>query len=101
MIHEVPALVYCGRETDMAGTTARVVHHGIGIAGDAERDSTAMIREHLDRLFDTPRFRENLRRLGGLYADYSAQQVAERVVESLLDTGGSAVSRLSPTGSDR
>ena len=37
----VPVLVYCGWETDMAGTTARVLHHGIGLAGDRRRDARA------------------------------------------------------------
>jgi UDP:flavonoid glycosyltransferase YjiC (YdhE family) len=40
----VPILVYCGHETDMAGNTARVVHHGIGIAGDRRKDSAQTIR---------------------------------------------------------
>ena len=80
----VPMLVYCGFETDMGGTTARVVHHGIGIAGDRGRDSTAVIRENIDRLLREPGFQTNLRRLRHQYATYAENRVAERVVESLL-----------------
>jgi UDP:flavonoid glycosyltransferase YjiC (YdhE family) len=80
----VPVLVYCGGETDMAGTTSRVVHHGIGIAGDRRRDGTSTIREHLDRLLDEPRFRTNLGRLQRSYAACVEQGVAERTVEALL-----------------
>ncbi len=81
----VPTLVYCGWETDMAGTTARVVHHGLGIAGDRRRDTTADIRAHVDRLLTEPGFRERVRRLQGLYAAYAEHRVAERAVDALLE----------------
>jgi zeaxanthin glucosyltransferase len=80
----VPVLVYCGGETDMAGTTSRVVHHEIGIAGDRHRDTTSTIRVHLDRLLAEPRFRANLGRLQRSYAAYVENRVAERTVEALL-----------------
>jgi len=81
----VPTLVYCGWETDMAGTTARVVHHGIGIAGNRQRDRTTDIRAHVDRLLVEPGFRERVRRLQGLYAAYAENRVAERAVDALLE----------------
>jgi UDP:flavonoid glycosyltransferase YjiC (YdhE family) len=87
VLNGVPALVYCGSETDMAGTTARVVHHGIGIAGDRRRDETADIRAHIDRLLRDPRFGQNVRRLQRCYATYAEQRVAERAVASLLERG--------------
>jgi len=82
----VPMLLYCGWETDMAGNTARVVHHGIGIAGDRRRDTTTDIRAHVDRLLSEPGFRERVRRLQGLYAAYAEHRVAERTVDALLDS---------------
>jgi UDP:flavonoid glycosyltransferase YjiC (YdhE family) len=80
----VPILVYCGFETDMGGATARVVHHDIGIAGDRRRDGSRVIREHIDRLLDEPRFETNLSRLQQRYRAYVENRVAERVVDSLL-----------------
>ncbi|MDH4063516.1 MAG: glycosyltransferase [Acidobacteriota bacterium] len=80
----VPMLVYCGWETDMAGTTARVAHHGLGIAGDRQRDTTADIRAYVDRLLTEPGFRERVRHLQGLYAAYAEHHVAERAVDALL-----------------
>ncbi len=80
----VPMLVYCGFETDMAGTTARVVHHGIGIAGDRQADSPRVIRERLDRLLREPGFRSNVENLRAAYASYAERRVAERAVESLI-----------------
>jgi UDP:flavonoid glycosyltransferase YjiC (YdhE family) len=85
VLNTVPTLVYCGGETDMAGTTARVVHHGIGIAGDRERDRTPIIRDHIDRLLREPRFEANLRHLKERYAAYAANRVAETTIETLLD----------------
>lgn len=80
----VPPLIYCGGETDMAGTTARVVHHGVGIAGDRQRDSTTDIRAHVDRLLSEPGVRERVRRMRDLYVAYETHRVAERAVDALL-----------------
>jgi UDP:flavonoid glycosyltransferase YjiC (YdhE family) len=82
--HGVPSLVYCGFETDMGGTTARVVHHGLGIAGDRRRDGTDAIRAHLRRLVVEPGFAASANRLRAIYAAYAERRVAERAVESLL-----------------
>jgi UDP:flavonoid glycosyltransferase YjiC (YdhE family) len=88
----VPMLVYCGFETDMAGNTARVVHHGIGIAGDRDRDGTEDLVGHLERLMSDPTVKQNLGRLRRDYVAYVEQRVAERAVESLLQRfDGSAV----------
>jgi zeaxanthin glucosyltransferase len=92
----VPMLVYCGWATDMAGTTARVVHHGIGIAGDRRRDTTADIRAHLDRLITEPGFRQRVQHLQGIYAAYAERRVAERAVDALLE--GAVRDDISATG---
>ena len=84
----VPMLVYCGFETDMPGNTARVVHHGIGSAGDRRRDTTRDIRGHIDRLLSEPHFENNLKSLQSRYAAYLEDLVAEKVVQSLLDGPG-------------
>jgi UDP:flavonoid glycosyltransferase YjiC (YdhE family) len=84
VITGVPMLIYCGCETDMAGITARVVHHGIGIAGDRRRDDAAEIRARIERLLREPRFEENLERLRRSYEAYADRSVAEAAVERLL-----------------
>jgi UDP:flavonoid glycosyltransferase YjiC (YdhE family) len=84
----VPMLVYCGFETDMGGSTARLVHHGLGIAGDRRRDDPAAIRAHLDRLLHESRFTETVRRFQASYAAYAEQRVAEHTVATLLSSGG-------------
>jgi zeaxanthin glucosyltransferase len=85
--HGVPMLVYCGGETDMAGTTSRVQYHGLGIAG-ARRDGTKEIRAHVDRLLADMRYRSRVRQFQQLYAAYAADRVAERAVEALLSRAG-------------
>jgi UDP:flavonoid glycosyltransferase YjiC (YdhE family) len=80
----VPVLVYCGGHTDMAGTTSRVVFHGIGIAGDARRDGPEEIAAHLDRLVENDAFRLRVADLQRQYRVYADDRVAERVIESLL-----------------
>ncbi len=80
VISGVPMLVYCGGETDMAGNTARIEYHGIGIAGDRRRDSTEDIRHHVDRLLSEPGFATNLGRLRQHYLAYAEDRVAERAI---------------------
>jgi UDP:flavonoid glycosyltransferase YjiC (YdhE family) len=80
----VPTLAYCGHQTDMPGTTARLVHHGLGAAGDRARDTPTVIRGRVERLLSDRRIQDNVRRFQALYAKYAEERVAERVVESLL-----------------
>jgi zeaxanthin glucosyltransferase len=84
VLNGVPPLVYCGFETDMGGTTARVVHHGLGLAGEPG-DDTATIRRRIDRLLDEPSFGVAIRRFGEHYRKYRDGKVAEHVVNRLLD----------------
>ena len=99
----VPMLVYCGHETDMAGNTARVVHHGIGLAGDRRRDDPAMIRHRIERLLTEPRFGTSLSQLRRRYEAYAENRVAERTIESLLglETGTPAAIRTQTPGGAR
>jgi MGT family glycosyltransferase len=98
VVNGVPMLVYCGLETDMAGNTARVVHHGLGIDGDRRRDDTPIIREHIDRLLDDPRFENNVERLRNCYLAYAEKRVAERAVEALLGRESGPSDRSGPPG---
>jgi zeaxanthin glucosyltransferase len=79
----VPVVIYCGGETDMAGTTSRAVHHGLGVAGN-RRDSVARIRGHVDRVLADPGCRSAVDRFRKIYAAYAEARVAERTVEALL-----------------
>ena len=80
----VPMLIYCGHETDMAGNTSRVVHHGLGLAGETH-DTLPTIRDDIERLVGEPHFRDNVERLRERYEAYAENRVAERVVEKLLE----------------
>jgi len=87
VLNAVPVLIYCGFETDMAGNTARVVHHEIGLEGDRRRDGTQAIRGRVDRLLREPRFQQNVERFQAQYLAYAEGRVAERAVDELLGTG--------------
>ncbi len=89
--HGVPMLVYSGGETDMSGNAARVVYHGLGIAGDGRRDGVGDIRSHIDRLLMNPDFANNVERLRRRFRSYAENRVAERTIELLL--GGSDLAR--------
>lgn len=97
----VPMLVYCGFETDMGGTTARVAHHGLGLIGDRRRDTSRIIHDRIDRLLNDPRFRRNVERLRAPYLAYRTNHVAERVIASLLGPDEAVVSHAMPRDSRR
>lgn len=80
----VPMLVYCGGETDMAGNTARIVHHGIGQAGDRRRDTPEVMRDRLDQLLHRAPYRERLAVLRQRYAEDIDGRLAEQAVEAML-----------------
>lgn len=84
VLSAVPMLLYCGRGTDMAGNTSRVVHHGIGLAGDRKRDTPAVIRRRILRLLEEPAFSRRIRRMRESYLAYTRDRVAERAVRELL-----------------
>jgi UDP:flavonoid glycosyltransferase YjiC (YdhE family) len=88
----VPMLVACGGETDMAGNTARVVHHGIGLAADPERDTPSRILGRLDRLLGDSTFADNLDEMRRVYRSYADKEVAERTVDELLADAGRTAS---------
>jgi UDP:flavonoid glycosyltransferase YjiC (YdhE family) len=95
----VPMLVYRGGETDMAGNAARVVYHGLGIAGDGRRDGVDDIRHHLDLLLDESDFANNVEDMRRRYRSYMQNRVAERTVGLLL--GGSTEAPASDLGEER
>jgi UDP:flavonoid glycosyltransferase YjiC (YdhE family) len=84
IVHGVPMLVYCGFETDMPGTTARLVHHGLGLAGDRARDTPARIAARIDRVLTDASLGDAIARFRATYARYVSDRVAERAVASLL-----------------
>ncbi len=84
VVEGVPMLIYCGFETDMAGNTARVMHHGIVIAGDRSRDSSVAMGRHIDRLLAEPGFKSRLMRLRQCYLAYGENGVAEQVIGTLI-----------------
>ncbi len=81
----VPMLIYCGGETDMAGITERAVHHGLGVAGDSERDDPTMVCAHLERLLTDAAIRQSVDSMRDAFALYRDNRVLERVVQSLVD----------------
>jgi UDP:flavonoid glycosyltransferase YjiC (YdhE family) len=81
----VPMLIYCGGETDMAGSTSRALYHGLGLAGDRRRDDTSAIRGRLDRLLTARTIAAHIQRMQQQYAAYVEDHVAERIVDDLLN----------------
>ncbi len=84
VVHAVPMLIYCGRETDMAGNTERVVYHGLGVSGDPLRDDPGEIRGHIAGLLTSSQIANNLEAMRAHYRAYEADRVAETVVQSLM-----------------
>jgi UDP:flavonoid glycosyltransferase YjiC (YdhE family) len=81
----VPAVVFSLQRNDQNGNAARVVYHGLGIAGDAESDGAEAIRSHIRVALSDQGMRDRVARMQRLFAAYDAEQRAVQVVEGLID----------------
>lgn len=84
----VPMVVYSLKRNDQNGNAARVVYHGLGIAGDKDRDDPEKIRARIQAVLTDVEIRrrvEDLRRRLGRYDD---DDQSLRVVAELLDERG-------------
>lgn len=88
VLAQVPMLVCCGGETDMAGNEARVLHHGLGLSADTQRISPQAIANQLARLIREEGFRHRLEALRADALAYGKRRVAEQVIDRLLAAGG-------------
>ncbi len=84
LLKGVPMLVYCGYETDMAGTTSRVDFHGLGIVG-RHSDSPTTIERHLVRLLVGNEFEAPVSAMARAVGSYEERRVAERTIGDLLE----------------
>ena len=84
VMHAVPSLNYCARETDMAGSCSRAEFHGLGHTRYANRDSVKDIEWALDEVLSDQAMASRLRTMQARYRDVATQQLAEKCVAELL-----------------
>ncbi|MBE9066934.1 hypothetical protein IQ260_09730 [Leptolyngbya cf. ectocarpi LEGE 11479] len=80
----VPMLVYSLGHADQAGDAARVAYHGLGIAGDREKDTAAEIRSSMQMLLTDGSYQERVDRMCDRIHHYHQENRATQVVETLL-----------------
>jgi UDP:flavonoid glycosyltransferase YjiC (YdhE family) len=96
-IHEcihfgVPMLVYSGKKHDQNGCAARVVYHGLGLAGDKDVDGVDEIDAKVVRVLTEPSFRREIEAASARHRDYEARGLLGRVVAELLERDPTALS---------
>ncbi|MEM6628444.1 MAG: nucleotide disphospho-sugar-binding domain-containing protein, partial [Bacteroidota bacterium] len=82
---KVPCIIYSGGVMDGPGVTARIAYHKIGIVGDANKDRTSDIEQHIQRTFSDPEILDHMERVYNAYLSSRGKGLA--VVEKLLDSG--------------
>lgn len=82
----VPMLVYSLGHADQAGDAARVAYHGLGIAGDREKDTVAEIRSSIQTLLTDVSYRERVGEMCDRIHHYHQENRAAQVVETLLNS---------------
>jgi hypothetical protein len=85
---EVPMVVYPFKVNDQMGTAARVVYHHIGVRGSREKDSSADIRNHVERAMHDPELKENLAQMRKHVEKYQNNDAIAEVVERILENAG-------------
>ncbi|MEO0572696.1 MAG: nucleotide disphospho-sugar-binding domain-containing protein [Bacteroidota bacterium] len=63
----VPMLIYSGGKFDQNGCTARVVYHGLGIAGNKKRDSPTKIKNKIAELIQNKRYANSMEQMRESY----------------------------------
>lgn len=80
---EVPMVLYSAGSLDQNGNVARAAYHGMGVAGDPQRDAPADIEARIAEVHENPRYREGVRRMKRIVERYRAQDPAS-IVERFL-----------------
>lgn len=77
---EIPMLVYpVHSEYDPKGNAARILHHGLGLRGNAASESVDDIRRKIKELLSNPSFKKNLRQLKYDDSLYTAEKFVDRI----------------------
>lgn len=85
VLNRVPMLTFSLDRNDQNGNVARVVHHGIGIAGDLSRATAEDLRRDVRRLLEEPGFRQRVNAMGDYFLAYDQREAAVTAVERMLD----------------
>ncbi len=80
----VPMLVCNGGIRDMPGNTMRVLHHGIGLAADPQRDGENQLMAQLSTLLGDAALRSRLRSMRERYLRERDQQTLEQALDTVL-----------------
>lgn len=81
----VPMLVYSLGHADQNGNAARVVYHGLGVAGDRIQDTAAEIRSSIQTLLTDVSYQESVGRMCDRIHRYYQENRAAQVVKTLLN----------------
>lgn len=86
----VPMLVYSLKRFDQDGDAARVVYHGLGIAGDMVQDQSRQIRQDIQTLLTDQSYRQQIGQMRKCCHRYGDEAQAAQAVASLLSAQGAA-----------
>lgn len=81
---QVPMLVYSGKRSDQNGCAARVVYHELGLSGDKDRDSVAIIQRKIRSVLTNDLYRFRMQRMHQHYLDYKAEAILEKTIDKFL-----------------
>ncbi|MGD1855932.1 MAG: glycosyltransferase [Leptolyngbyaceae cyanobacterium] len=81
----VPMLVYSLGHADQNGDAARVAYHGLGIAGEREKETAAEICSSIQTLLADESYRERVGKMCDRIHHYHQENRAAQVVETLLN----------------
>jgi zeaxanthin glucosyltransferase len=83
IFHEIPMVVFpIGR--DQPDNAKRVVHHGLGLAGNLAEASPERVFALVDRVDGEPAFRENVKRMGHRFREVETSGVGVQRIEAAL-----------------
>ncbi|MEM9266722.1 MAG: glycosyltransferase [Cyanobacteria bacterium P01_F01_bin.13] len=82
--HGVPMLVYSLRCADQNGNAARVTYHRLGIVGDRNHNSAALVCKHVQALLTHGEYRVNVGQMQEYFQKYAQENRAVEIIKTLL-----------------
>ena len=82
---EVPLLVCSSGHVDQDGCAARVGHHRLGRIANIKSETPQQLESHLECLMSDSSIRENICRMKRKFEKYRENQVAEKLLEDMIN----------------
>jgi UDP:flavonoid glycosyltransferase YjiC (YdhE family) len=82
--YKIPMLVLSGNQFDQNGCSARIAHHGCGLARDIRKISVTEITSTIHQVLSVPTFKKKIEQLYTSYQKAKSSKLLEHYIDTML-----------------